>query len=290
MSGKTRFAISVFVCGVIGLAVVFGQSSAPITGQWTIVGPVIRDHVQLETRRTSSKGTMSSSSPVPMNQLRGLTQAQLESTGTVVRFDVVRDAGTLQFQGYVQNSSGGGTFSFSPNLNFEGEMRSLGYAGLTEEKLFVFAMHDISTAYVREMNALGIRPESTDQLVTMRIHNVSVEYVKELSGLGYTDLSPAKLVTMQIHDVTTDFARELKSLGYNAVSPEQMVTMRIHQVSTDFIKEVESLGYGHPQIEQLVTMRIHNVTPDYIRKTRSLGLGNLTIDQLVRTKIHNLVN
>jgi len=290
MYAKIRFGISVLVCCVISLGVVLGQNSAPITGQWTISGPAIRDYVQLETRRTSSRGSMSSSSPILLGQLRGLTSAQLESSGSIVRFEILRDAGTLQFQGYVQNENGGGTFMFIPNGNFVAELISLGYPGVSEEKLFVLAMHDLSAAYIREMNALGIRPDSVDQLVTMRIHSVDVGFVKELQGLGYTDLSPTKLVTMRIHGVSPDFARDLKKMGYDSISPDQMVTMRIHQVSTDFIRDVESLGYNHPQIEQLVTMRIHNITPDYIRKTRSLGLGNLTIDELVRTKIHGIVN
>jgi hypothetical protein len=289
MPNKSYVALSVFVCGLICFGLAFGQTGSPMMGQWTVGGPIIQDLVQLSIQRSTGRGSTQSSSMVPLTQLRGLTRAQLDSAGSMARFEVVRDAGTLQFQGYVQNGTGGGAFTFSPNPNFANEMRALGYSDLSDDRVFVLAIHDVRLAFVRDMQGLGLRPDSTDQIITMRIHNVTAEFVRELGNLGYSDLSPNKLVTMRIHGVTTDFAQELKSQGYNSASPDQMVTMRIHGVTTDFIREVEALGYSHPPIEQLVTMRIHGVTPEYIRKARSLGLGNLSIDRLVTLRIHGIV-
>jgi len=290
MLRKFFVATGVLACGA---AIVLSQNTSPITGQWTLGGPPVGDitegMVRLTIQRTSATSNMNSSSPVAVNQLRGLTRGQLDSSGVVARFELPRDAGTFRFEGYLQHGSGGGTFTFSPNPNFAAEMGALGFSGLTDEKTFMMAVHDVSAAWVREMNALGIRPESSDQLITMRIHNVTVEYIKDFRALGYSNLTPDRLVTMRIHGVTPDFARDLKANGYTDVSPDQMVTMRIHGASLAFIKDVAALGYSHPSIDQLVTMRIHGVTPDYIRKTRSLGMGTLTIDQLVSLRIHGIV-
>jgi hypothetical protein len=287
MVRSTRIAISVAAAGVLCAAL--AQNRSPLTGQWTLGGSTTQDKLQLTISRTSANHNTNSSSPIALSELRGLTQAQLSSAGSNVRFEIARDAGTMQFEGFVRNGGGGGTFVFSPNPNFSNEMRSLGYADVNDEQVFTMAVHDVSLAYLRDLSALGVRPESSGQLITMRIHNVTPEYVRDFQTIGYTGLTPEKLVTMRIHGVTGDFARELKSMGYNSVSPEQMVTMRIHGASTEFIKEVVSLGYSHPAIDQLVTMRIHGITPDFIRKTRSQGLGNLPIEQLVSLKIHGIV-
>ena len=185
MSRNVYLTISALACGAVYLAL--AQSSSPITGQWTVGGPVVQDKVQFTIRRTTVNSNMSSSTAVPLSQLRGLSRAQLDSSGSVARFELVRDAGTLRFEGYLQNGGGGGTFTFSPNPSFAGEMRALGYSGFSDEKQFAMAVHDVSAAYVRDMNALGIRPESTDQLITMRIHNVTVDYVRELKDLGYSE-------------------------------------------------------------------------------------------------------
>ncbi|HEY7392926.1 MAG TPA: hypothetical protein VH640_30680 [Bryobacteraceae bacterium] len=259
MLRNVYFAPSVLVA--LGIYLALAQNGSPITGQWALGAAEPDGQVRLTLQRSGPGFNMNSTSPVPLSQLRGLSRAELDSSGSVVHFDLVRDAGTLRFTGYLQNGGGGGAFTFTPSASFAGEMRSLGFEGLSDEKVFTMAVHDVSAAYVRDMNALGIHPDSIDQLISMRIHNVTVDYAREFKSLDYTELTPDKLVTMRIHGVTAAFARELKVLGYNSVS-----------------------------IDQMVTMRIHGITPEYIRKTRTLGLGNLTIDQLVNVKIHDLVD
>jgi hypothetical protein len=289
MSRKIYAAFSVL--GLSAAWFALAQSNAPITGQWTIGSSGSPDKVRFSIQRTSANHNMNSSSDAPLSQFRGITRAQIDSTGTVARFDLVRDAGTFHFEGYLRNGGGGGNFSFTPNPNYANELRSFGFAGnLTDEKVFSMAVHDVSAAYIRDMNVLGIRPDSEDKLITMRIHGVTPEYVQGFKDLGYSELSADKLVTMRIHGVSTEFARGLKDMGYNSISADQMVTMRIHGASLDFIKEINGLGYDHPTVDQLVTMRIHGVSPEFIRKTRNLGMGNLSIDKLVNLRIHGVVD
>lgn len=281
------------VISALGLSAAWfalAQSNAPIAGQWTIGSSGSPDKVRFSIQRTGPNYNMSSSSDAPLSQFRGITRAQIDSTGTVARFELVRDAGAFHFEGYLRSGGGGGNFTFTPNPNYASELRSFGFAGnLTDDKVFSMAVHDVSAAYIRDLNALGIRPDSEDKLITMRIHEVTPEYVRGFKDLGYSELNADKLVTMRIHGVSAEFARGLKEMGYNSVTPDQMVTMRIHGASLDFIKEISALGYDRPTVDQLVTMRIHGVSPEFIRKTRSLGMGNLPIDKLVSLRIHGVV-
>jgi len=289
MSRTLCIATGVLICAAA--AWLAPAQNSPITGQWTIGGPMVQDTIQLGIRRTSANSNMSSSWTTPLAQLRGLTRAQLDSTGTVTRFELVREAGTLRFDGFVQNGGGGGTFTFTPNPAFPGGLRALGYsAGLTDEKVFSMAVHDVSTAYVRDLAALGVHADSTDQLITMRIHNVTPDYVRQLQTLGQSELKPDKLVTMRIHSVTPEFVREFRDQGYTDLSADKLVTMRIHSVTPEFSRELKDLGYGQVSADQMVTMRIHSVTPEFIRKTRAKGLGNLPVDQLVQLKIHGILD
>jgi hypothetical protein len=291
MAKKIYLAIGVAACAAGWL--MLAQNAAPVSGQWTIGGTNVQDgspnSVQLTLRRTTADSSMSSSMPVEFSRFRGLSRPQLDSSGTVAQFELVREAGTFRFEGYVKSGGGGGTFTFAPDAKFASEMASLGFTGISGEKVFSLALHDVTAAYVRNMSAVGVRPNSTDQLITLRVHDVTVDYVKDLKAIGYADLTPDKLVTMRIHGVTAEFPRDLKALGYNSVSPDQLVTMRIHGATTDFIRQVAALGYNHPGIDQLVAMRIHGISPDYIRKARSQVGSNLSIDQLVSLKIHGIV-
>src|ERR1700739_1157568 len=109
MTLKISAAISVSVCVAVSIGLVIAHTAPPISGQWTI-GAAFQDYLQLTIRRGEAGRDMSSSSMVRIDQLRGLTRAQLESAGGAARFDLIRDAGTFQFAGFLQSGSGGGAF------------------------------------------------------------------------------------------------------------------------------------------------------------------------------------
>ncbi len=307
-------ATGVSCCCLLAVALAV-QNDSPITGQWMIDGSVVDGKVELTLRGSrGERGHFSSSSMLPLEQLRGLSHELMNSAGANVRFEIARDAGTLVCEGYFKNGNGAGAFTFSPNSRFVSEMQSLGYAGLSTDKVFSMAVHDVTLAYAHDLRALGIDPVS-DQLIAMRIHGVAIEYIKAMQALGYDELSPDNLIAMRIHGVSAEFAGELKTLGYNAsidqmvamrihggtpefakelktlgygsVSPDQMIAMRIHGADVEFVKNVRSLGYT-PTVDQLVSMRIHGVTPEYIRDLQARGMKNLTIDQLVSLRIHGI--
>jgi hypothetical protein len=290
MTHRAYIATGVAAAGVILIA--FAQESAPITGQWMIDGIGVPDQLQLTLHRSMGKsGSSTNFSSYPVNGFLGLTRAQMDSPeGVMVRFQMVRDAGTLACEGYFKRGNGAGTFTFSSDPGFIAEMRKLRYAGLDPEMLFSMAAHDVSLEYVRSLRSLKAAPTSADDLISMRIHGVSIEYIQELQSLGYRNLKADELVTMRIHGVTTEFVRDLSQLGYGLVPADELVTMRIHGASTSFIKELKSLGYDHPTIDQLVTMRIHGVSPDFIHRLQERGMKNLTIDQMVNLRIHGIVD
>jgi hypothetical protein len=290
MTNRACITAGVAVAGIICIA--YAQESAAITGQWIIDGIGVPDQVQLTLHRSIGKsGSSTNSSGFPVKGFLGLSRAQMDSSeGVMVRFQMVRDAGTLACEGYFKRGNGAGTFTFSQDPNFISEMRKMGYTGLHPEMLFAMAAHNVSLDYVRGLRSLKAAPSSADDLMSMRIHGVSIEYIQELQALGYRNPKADELVTMRIHGVTTDFIRELNQLGYGSVPADELVTMRIHGASTDFIKELKSLGYAHPTLDQLVTMRIHGVNPDFIHRLQARGMKNLSIDQMVNLRIHGIVD
>lgn len=260
-----------------------------ITGQWMIDQLPAGGKVQLTLHRSSGRSQMTSSSTLPLEQLRGLSPQQMESAaGVTVHFEIAREAGTLGCDGYFRSGSGAGAFRFSPNAGFISEMRSLGYDPLSGETVFSMAVHDLTAAYVRDLRSLGAAPGSSDDLISMRIHDVSINYIRELKSLGLRELTAEHLVSMRIHDVSPEFVRDLKSMGYHP-GVDDLVSLRIHGATSEYIKQVRSLGFN-PTLEQLVSMRIHGVTPEYIQKVQSRGVKNLTVDQLVSLRIHGIMD
>jgi hypothetical protein len=278
-------AIGVSYC--LLAAALAAHAAETLTGRWMIDTVPGADPVQLTLHRGDGRWTSTSSFSIAPSSLRGLTRTQIDSAaGQTVRFEIARDAGTLNCEGYFKAGNGAGAFSFAANPSFISEMRSLGYDGLSTETVYSMAMHDLGPKYVRELKALGLNRLSIDDLTSMRIHGVTPEYIRALRDLGYSSLDADQLVSMRIHGVEVEFVRDLKNMGYHPTTDE-LVSLRIHGATTDFVKQIKDLGYG-PTLDQLVTMRIHGVTPEYIHDMRARGLKNLSIDQLVNLKIHGI--
>src|SRR5436309_7412202 len=108
---RTHLACAVMV--LAGFVVALGeQQSTPFTGQWMMDPGVLPDEVQLTLHRSTGKsGHSTNSSSFLMNNLKGLTQAQMDAAaGAVVHFEIVRDAGTLACEGYFKRGNGSGAF------------------------------------------------------------------------------------------------------------------------------------------------------------------------------------
>ncbi len=61
------------------------------------------------------------------DQLIGLTREQMMSaTGTNVSFQLKRDAGTFNFEGWFKQGNGSGHFTFTPNSSFASELAQTG--------------------------------------------------------------------------------------------------------------------------------------------------------------------
>jgi len=271
---------------IIVLASALAARAADITGAWAIQDLQVANKLQLSFNvNRDGGGRFSSSSAFDIAQLRGLTQAQIATpTGTMVRFDLVREAGTFACEGYFKDGNGAGTFVFRPDPGFILQMRSLGFLDVNEDRLFSLAVHDIGPRFVAELRATGIALSSTDQLVAMHIHGVTPDFIRRMQQAGFRP-GEEDLVKMRIHGVTPDFADEVRRM-YASASIEDLVRMRIHGVSPDFASDVRRL-YANASLEDLVRLRIHGVTMDYIRRMQSRGNG-ITLEQILSLRIHGI--
>src|SRR5712691_10743221 len=92
------------------------------TGQWLIefrVGET-KVHIDLRYERRSEKGTGYSSHGFTIDPalLSGLSREQAMSGGAHVQFQLKRDAGTFNFEGWFKEGNGSGHFTFVPDRSF----------------------------------------------------------------------------------------------------------------------------------------------------------------------------
>jgi hypothetical protein len=251
--------------------------------------------------------------------LVGLTNEQVDSPARVpVRFEIVREAGTITFEGTFRNGRGMGEYAFTPNPEYAKGLARLGIRLERERddhELLSLALFDVSTGFIRSMQAIGY-DETLDKYVAFRIFDVDPEYVRAMASVGFARLSADELVATRVHDVSPEYVRQMRARGENLglddliqsrifqVTPEfeaemakagvrnldreTLVQFRIHGVSPEFVRDLRELGYGKVDAQQLVAMKIHGVTPEFIRKVEAAGYRDVPIDKLVQMRIFDI--
>ncbi|HSE48254.1 MAG TPA: hypothetical protein VLA96_03500 [Terriglobales bacterium] len=267
------------------------HASDAIRGTWTAEWRLDRDkdddaakpakyELQLNMSRGGRKN-YNMGQGYDLSAFQGLTEQQVKGAKNDVHFQLVRDAGTIAFEGFFSSGMGAGQFTFTPSADYAAKMQNLGFE-CRDEKQFEMAALDVSLAYAREFRELGLSREC-QKLIEGRIFNVNRQQVEELKALGYTNLPLSKLVELRIFHVDAAYIRQQRAAGVESL--QKMIESRIFNITPEFRKQFADMGYTNLTQEQLTAFKIHGVTPEFIREMRALGFTDLSPDKLQEFRI-----
>lgn len=276
--------------------------------------------LRYEVRKADSSGgwnynNWSNSNGIAPDQLQGLTREQATSaTGGQVKFQIKRDAGTFDCDGWFKDGRGAGLFAFVPNRGFIAEINRRGLSGsLTDEQLFQLAHADMGLAFLDELKsqnyetptldqlvrlsehgvrldflkglkALGAKTKTIEALLEMRDNGVSLSYIEQLRAYGFQNLSADELIKSRQSGVSASYLGALKEEGYSGLSMDELVRLRNRGVSASFIQGLREEGYPKMSLEQLAKIREQGVSVSFIKELKELGYAGLPVDQLVRLR------
>jgi hypothetical protein len=255
-----------------------------------------------------------------IEELQGLSRAQILGPTQPVRFVLVKEAGRLDCGGTAGGGRGSGTCSFTPDVGFATFLDARRIGRPDAHQAYALTMSGIGRDLVDALDKSGFAKPSVDELTSMGIHGVTPDYVRALASLGY-HLSADDLISFRIHGVKAEEIRELATIGpaLQRISPSGLVSLRIHGVKPSYVREMAAIDPGlrnltaddlvdmaihgvtpalaraYVQSERrpidsnaLVDMAIHGVTPDYLEQLAALGYRDFTADELVNLRIHGV--
>jgi hypothetical protein len=249
-------------------------AQAALTGEWT--ASLDKDesgklHLSLE-RRTERGERNNMGTNFDFADFRGLTREQVLRGGPV-KFALVREAGTVDFEGSFQGNRGSGTFRFTGSQSFVSAMKGRG---------FDFEAEDAAESDGRDGR------DVENRLFSAAVLNVTTALADDLAASGLGRLQVGDLFKAAIFKVDSRFAREMKAAGFPDLQMEDLVKARIFKVDAAFVAEVARMGFGKEPMESLVKMRIFKVTPEFIAEARGEGLNDLSIEELVKLRIFKI--
>lgn len=262
--GTTLLSIA-FIVIVVGSYVIVAQTV--VTGDWTADSTDTKDgKIHLSINRSAGKGHQNQfGSDFAIEDLQGLSQSQL--AGGKVNFRLVREAGTVDFEGSFSNGKGSGTFRFTSDPNYVSAMKARGFD-------FEKTRSD--------------REDRSDRLLSAALINVTTALADDLKSVGFGDLDVDDLFKAAIFKVDSRFMAEMTATGFPNLTMEDLVKARIFKIDADYVRQVHEMGFADKDFESLVKFRIFKVTPEYLSELKSYGFTDLSSEDVVKFRIFNI--
>lgn len=301
-----RFATNLFCLSliiiVLGNIVIVAQNT--VTGTWTADtrenldrdGNKRDNEIQLNLERKRDRGRMTNGQGYKFSDLRGLSREQTQ--GGNVRFSLVREAGTFEFDGTFNGGKGSGSFVFTPDQAFVSSMKAKGfdfekdtdsYERGFEERVMSAALINVTSALADDLLSANFGKLDVDDLFKAAIFKIDSKFMAEMKATGFPDLKMEELVKARIFKIDADYVKQVHDMGFSEKGFESLVKFRIFKVTPEFLGELKAAGLKDLDSEDIVKCRIFKIDAEFVRKAKADD-PNVTIEELVKMKIFGKKN
>jgi Icc-related predicted phosphoesterase len=172
-------------------------------------------------------------------------------------FKLVREAGTMNFNGKFDGNKGSGRYKFAAN-----------------------------TEYVKYLQSQGIQDiENNDELAFFMI-NVKKSYVTMMHNQRYKNLSKSDLIATAALGVDEPYITSLKQNGFPNITEQELITGKAMGINGAYIAEIRKAGYPKASFDKLVSFKAQGINGQYITKFKN-ARGTMPAKKKVRASASN---
>lgn len=222
------------------------------------------------------------------SELKSFALEGATSANTSVNFQIEREAGTFECEGYFRDGKGAGFWTFSPSQSFISAMQRRGYDNLTEDDLFAAAIGNVTVKLIEDLKSFGYDRLSFEQLFRAGAFRVTPEFIRAWRSAGFNDLSFEKLVHLGTFTVTPEYLNEIKAAGYENLTLDELIQARTFGVTTNFIHSWRSAGFKNLSLREITELATFKVTPEFLNEIKAEGFPQISPHEAARLKIHNV--
>lgn len=285
-----RVSVYAFIVIAIGSYIIVAQES--VTGEWR--GNVSADSpgkIRLTFEQRSDESHRSSNSTkYDLNEIEGLN-GDLRNGN--VKFQIVRQAGTIECEGTFMDGKGSGTYRFNADPSFISAMQARGFDFLktdndsrqsSSQRLFTAALFDVTTALADDLNSANFPGLDVGDLFKAKIFRIDGNFIAEMKATGFPDLTMEDVVKARIFKIDPAYIRDMRNVISGTDKFENLVKYKIFKVTPEFLTELRDEGLSDLNSEEVVKLRIFKIDAEYVRNARAVD-PNITVEQMVKKKI-----
>ena len=198
-------------------------------GNWfaTIKGNTVNIRFQQESAKNENDGNNTTFQLAEFNNL------PRENDGA---FELVREAGTMHFQGKFTGNMGMGTYKFSPDKSYTANLTKEGIKLDDDDDVLVFFMIDIKKSYVGMLKRQGFSNVTKDDLIPLAALKVDESFIRSIKSSGLTEVSLQNLIPLKALGVDQAYIADIRKSGYKDLSVDQIISLKAQGIDGKFLK------------------------------------------------------
>lgn len=192
--------------------------------------------LSIQFKNDDDNATSFNSSTFPLNEFKDLPK---EKAGT---FNLIREAGTMQFTGKFEGNQGMGRYKFIADKGFNDYLRKENINVDDDRDLMVFFMVDVKRTYVQMLKGQGYATLSKNDLIPLAALKVDAAYIQSLKQEGLQNLSLQDLIPLKSLGINSDYIKDIRNAGYKNVSVRQLITFKSQGIDGKYIAAMRSVA------------------------------------------------
>jgi len=199
-------------------------------------------------------------------------------------FKVMRDAGTMYFEGRFEGDTGAGIWLFTPDLAFNNFLKSRGFPTLEEPEYLVFYLTSMSKQKAQELHQLGYASTKA-KLLALGALSIDSDYIQSWQKYGYNNLSYNEVIGLKAMGVTQNYANKLKALGYKEISTKYLIQLKALAVSADYIKRFNEIGFRAIPLNAITNAKAVGLSSKDVSLLRNKGHHYSSLSRYTHLKV-----
>jgi hypothetical protein len=222
-------------------------------------------------------------------EIRGLSIEQLAGGGPApLRFMLVRDAGTVIFDGVAARGEVRGGYVFRGDHSFAGLLARRGIGRPSDADAFRLTIGNVGYAFLQELTVGGYPSPAMRELVRMGLRGMSTEYLRGLSASRIRLRTAGELIALHADGITPEYVADMRRAGYGSIAAADLIRFKDHGVDPQFLARLAAAGYNGVSVDDAIRARDHGVDAVYAEEFRRAGYMNLTLAELIRLHDHGV--
>jgi hypothetical protein len=244
---------------ILALSAVAQLPAAIVTGNWTMEKALSADLLRLTVMRADTIVDAQRMVLLTATELQSFAGLTTDSVGQPIRFELVREAGTIHFDGVSRNGRAEGKFTFTENPAFVTALKGTATNWWDSGGVFELALRGVPIQALTNFGSTNLPSIRLADIGRAYTAGSTPSYPKALKETGYK-LLPADIARLEALRVSPDLLRQMKVSGHDTLNTTDMLRLETHGVTSQDVRYFETrTGKSNLSVDEIVKLKINGV-------------------------------